>query len=351
MYERAMQTTQHSRNRVATDGRINRSNMKPNREEEHRNRIRSIQLLVCLLLFFLVALGNGACPEKMLAVRERICTLTTRNMDLHGTLMRLEDSLTGEGAVIEELSGLYAELFVPTEQQEPTPQTAAALPEQETILSTELKYLHSVGQGTELADHYLYPSCKEHELPTLTREMSVDAEVLAQTGPEEAGPAVPEVGAVLLDAQYSGKALPANYTMDHLSLGCLETVTPVMGNLNSEYGYRDHPINGKYLFHGGVDIGGQKGDPILAFASGAVEYVGENNSYGLYLQLDHGNGIKSFYAHCKKICVTKGQTVALGDKIAEVGSSGSATGPHLHFELKCNGVHLDPRYYIKFLNA
>ena len=157
-------------------------------------------------------------------------------------------------------------------------------------------------------------------------------------------------GTVLVKADYSGPPLPERYTMDQLSLGTLETVTPVLGRLNSTYGYRDHPINGEYQFHGGVDIGGQTGDPIHAFAAGTVEYVGENDSYGLYLQLDHGGGIKSFYAHCRSVCVKKGQTVALGEKIGEVGSSGSATGPHLHLELKYNGLHLDPAYYIDCLS-
>ena len=77
--------------------------------------------------------------------------------------------------------------------------------------------------------------------------------------------------------------------------------------------------------------------------------MGENSSYGLYLQLDHGNGIKSFYAHCSSVCVKKGQQVAAGEKIGAVGSSGSATGPHLHLELKYQGTHVDPSYYIETL--
>ena len=122
-----------------------------------------------------------------------------------------------------------------------------------------------------------------------------------------------------------------------------------MGHLNSEYGYRDHPINGRHQFHGGVDIGGQNGDPIGAFAAGTVEYIGQDDSYGLYLQVDHGNGVKSFYAHCSKIVVSKGQQVALGEKVAEVGSTGDSTGPHLHLEIKYNRMHLNPVYYVTFL--
>lgn len=78
-----------------------------------------------------------------------------------------------------------------------------------------------------------------------------------------------------------------------------------------------------------------------------MDYIGQDDSYGLYLQLDHGNGIKSFYAHCSKLCVSKGQLVAMGEKIAEVGSTGNATGPHLHLELKLDGMHLDPTQYVE----
>lgn len=91
------------------------------------------------------------------------------------------------------------------------------------------------------------------------------------------------------------------------------------------------------------------GDPIRAFAAGTVEYTGEDDSYGLYLQVDHGNGVKSFYAHCSKIVVVKGQEVAMGEKVAEVGSTGDSTGPHLHLEMKYNKMHLNPAYYVEFL--
>ena len=93
------------------------------------------------------------------------------------------------------------------------------------------------------------------------------------------------------------------------------------------------------------------GEPISAFAAGTVEYTGENDSYGLYLQVDHGNGIKSFYAHCSELLVSKGQTVAMGDTVALVGTTGVSTGPHLHLELKYEKTHLNPSYYVDFLET
>ena len=188
---------------------------------------------------------------------------------------------------------------------------------------------------------------------TVSETPETAPEPQAQTQPEAAAAqpeeTVPAVGTVLLSANYEGPALPNNYTMDKLSLGALETVNPILGHLNSVYGYRDHPVDGEYKFHNGVDIGGQMGDPIGAFAAGTVEYIGENDDHGLYLQIDHGNGVKSFYAHCSKLCVSQGQTVAAGETVALVGSTGVSTGPHLHLEIKCNGVHVDPAYYVTFL--
>ena len=90
-------------------------------------------------------------------------------------------------------------------------------------------------------------------------------------------------------------------------------------------------------------------DDTPVYARETVEYIGENDDHGLYLQIDHGNGVKSFYAHCSKLCVSQGQTVAAGETVALVGSTGVSTGPHLHLEIKCNGVHVDPAYYVTFL--
>ena len=78
-----------------------------------------------------------------------------------------------------------------------------------------------------------------------------------------------------------------------------------------------------------------------------VDYIGESDIYGQYLQIRHEGGLTSFYAHCSKLCVQQGQTVAAGEKVAESGATGNATGPHLHFELKLDGVLLNPTYYIE----
>ena len=158
--------------------------------------------------------------------------------------------------------------------------------------------------------------------------------------PEQAPPVKPMI------RKFREDTLPTGYTMDELSFGSLKSITPLVGPLTSGYGYRSHPVNGQYLFHGGVDIGANAGTPIVAFADGQVEYIGSDDSYGLYFQIDHGSGIKSFYAHCQQVFVQTGQNIQAGERVALVGATGITTGPHLHLELKCGNVRVNPSYYI-----
>ncbi|MGM9613096.1 MAG: M23 family metallopeptidase [Butyricicoccus sp.] len=124
-----------------------------------------------------------------------------------------------------------------------------------------------------------------------------------------------------------------------------DTQNPVQGTKTSDYGMRTHPITGKESFHYGLDIGASEGTPIAAFADGIVRETGFN-TYGNYVVLDHPEGISTLYAHCSRVDVQEGETVSMGDKIAEVGATGNATGNHLHLEIWRDGKTLDPAHYI-----
>lgn len=315
-------------------------------------QIRLVQLAVCLILFLTVFLWKGVFPQKLVQVRDNILTLISTDLDFEQALAGLGGSLAGSDTVLSEFRNFCTEVFGPVQQEE-LPQEAAFTPPQSPgLLTDELQFLSespaSASKVVHYADFSSFGLTYVPEEPAASPEEPEETPVETETVQPEEEPIVPAAGTVVVFSDYSGDPLPDNYTMDQVSLGELETTTPVLGHLNSVYGYRDHPINGQYLFHGGIDIGGQFGDPIAAFAAGTVEYTGENDSYGLYLQIDHGNGVKSFYAHCSKIEVTKGQVVAMGDTIARIGSTGSSTGPHLHLELKYNKMHLNPAYYVEF---
>ncbi len=313
--------------------------------------VRFRQLMVCLALFLTVFLGKGIFPEQVQEMSGTLLSHLGQNTDFRGAFLRLGHALAKEPELLGELGVFCLEVFGDEEDV-----IQVSLPIPVDILSdTERRFLNSDPDNMVAAAHYLrleqvpqeWLSCSEAEEGGAEgTQKAEDAEKTEEK--HEAEQEIPAVGVILLKGALQEKEPPAGHTMDQLSLGGLETCTPVAGKLWSEYGYRDHPMDGGYKFHSGVDLGADAGTVIGAFAAGTVEYIGESDAYGNYLQLDHGQGIKSFYAHCQAIDVKQGQQVSMGEQIARVGSTGSATGPHLHLELKCAGVRIDPAYYIQY---
>lgn len=306
-----------------------------------KEQVRLGQLLICLALFLTVFVGKGVFPERLEQMRSTLWSLLCVDIDFQAAFSELGRSVGTESGFIAPISRFYVEVFGPDDMEAPD-LPAMPAPVINDFMVAEQAFLCSDPDYECTLTHYFHETGKED----WSIQLQADENVL-ENAPEVTAAA----GTILLEVAYDGQPLPERYTLNMISLGELETVTPVMGTINSGFGYRDHPVNGKYRFHGGVDIGGQIGDPILAFAAGTVEYVGEDTSYGLYLQLDHGNGVKSFYAHCDSVCVKKGQTVGLGERIGAVGESGTATGPHLHLEIKYQQLHLDPAHYIESISS
>ncbi len=118
------------------------------------------------------------------------------------------------------------------------------------------------------------------------------------------------------------------------------------GTVSSVFGVRDNPLEEGEELHQGIDIAAAAGTPILCALPGTVLEAQENDSYGKYLLVDHGNGVQTLYAHCSELKVEQGQQVARGDEIALVGSTGAATGEHLHLELILQGIRVNPQPYL-----
>ena len=172
-----------------------------------------------------------------------------------------------------------------------------------------------------------------------------DAEPLNTIPPAGEDPAPEELETMDL-VLYSDEDLPENVSMRQAILG-FDHETPVKGVLSSNFGYRDHPLEGTERFHYGVDLAADTGTAIACFADGTVTAVGESSSYGKYCTVTHANGCATLYAHCGRISVSSGAAVKKGEKLGEVGETGMATGPHLHFELQKDGVYLNPIYYVE----
>ena len=131
--------------------------------------------------------------------------------------------------------------------------------------------------------------------------------------------------------------------------GNLQWPLPVAGTITSQFGHRVDPITGEVSSHTGTDIACAEGTPILAAADGIVTVANGldswGGSYGYYIQIDHGGGLETLYAHCSSICVTTGQQVQAGEVIGYVGHTGRVTGSHLHLEVHVNGSRTDAMRY------
>jgi murein DD-endopeptidase MepM/ murein hydrolase activator NlpD len=116
---------------------------------------------------------------------------------------------------------------------------------------------------------------------------------------------------------------------------------------SSSYGWRIDPFNGNKAFHEGLDFTSNTGTPIRAAADGIVSAAERTPDYGNIVKIDHGAGLETRYAHASKLLVKVGERVVKGQVVAEVGSTGRSTGPHLHYEIRLNGNALDPRQYLQ----
>ena len=143
--------------------------------------------------------------------------------------------------------------------------------------------------------------------------------------------------------------LEALLVQDSANRKFLPTLAPIVeGWYSSNFGYRVDPFTGAKSFHEGIDFPANVGTAIVAAASGKVVYAGYHAEYGKIIEIDHGNGLLSRYAHASQIFVNEGDLVVRGQRLGSVGSTGRSTGPHLHFEVRLNGVPQNP---VRFLES
>ncbi len=139
-------------------------------------------------------------------------------------------------------------------------------------------------------------------------------------------------------AGYDGAYVPAN--------GVLTFPVPSYYGVTSEYGWRGDPFSGGQSFHMGIDLGASMGAPVLAAGDGRIILQEYHWSYGNYVVIDHGNGLSTVYAHMSAFTKPFGSVVKAGEQIGAIGTTGASTGPHLHFEVRVNGQHTQPRGYL-----
>lgn len=262
--------------------------------------MKTYKLYICSGVFLLLTAIKLINPAASSAITDTIKEALNMEQEQTQTIMTLGASLTED-----KLKNVFQELSTDKNNRTPTP----------TVMI--------INKTPQL----LTPTPQPTVIPT--PEPTKNSKVSAFLEEQEA---------------FSDYAVPANVSYDYKSLP-FDYENPVEGSKSSGFGYRLHPIQNEIKYHYGTDLAANTGEEIHAFADGKIFAIGENDSFGKYVIIDHADGYRTLYAHCSKQCVSCG-SVNKGDVIALVGETGAATGPHLHFELMHNGVYLNPEFYI-----
>jgi murein DD-endopeptidase MepM/ murein hydrolase activator NlpD len=195
--------------------------------------------------------------------------------------------------------------------------------------------------STEEMDNRLRAACGLYLIPEDMRLMGVGG------GTDE--PVDAQVDALVRRVRFEQGSLSEIETAlqdQHERLAHLPSIWPVRGWVTSGFGYRRDPFTGRRTEHDGLDIVAPYGTPVVATADGKVIYSGWKSNWGRVVEIDHGNGLVTFFAHLRSTSVEVGATVTRGQQVGRLGSSGRSTGAHLHYGVKRKGSWVNPRSYI-----
>lgn len=360
---------QTERSRRTASARTGRG--QPAGSRRDRTGRRFAQLVVSLIIFGAALVIKLASPDAAEAVRAALADGVGGALDYRTAFATAGETLSAGGGIVTAFRVWTEELFgsrpvetdpSPADETGEPPTTGAdgaepsAAPEETPKAASEAAGTASgVGADSEPASEVTGVEVGQSGVPVQTAAdaawrarwgasagtaagaavwisdwtVSLSAEdALDDTAPVPFGTEVPE------RADYTWYPLPFAYS------------APLQGVVSSEFGFRRHPVYGETLFHYGLDLAADTGAEIRCFADGTVLSAGFSDTYGYCLEVDHGDGFTSFYAHCSQILVKAGQAVSRSASVARVGMTGLATGPHLHFELRLNGVSLAPERYL-----
>lgn len=284
------------------------------------------RLVICGVVFVLLVAVKLLFPEAVGNLARSAGQLIGRNADFKEAFAAMGRAISGEEAVGDSLQEAYTAVFNPgTKSALPDEPEAPPAPRQDAPAAP-------ADQSGRLVS-YVTPVLPEAE-PAVTEMVWTE---------EPAGD--PDAAVDTLSRVYTMPAPPENASLEQRNLG-FDHSTPVPGTLSSAFGWREHPVEGGSKFHYGVDLAAAEGTAITAFADGTVYATGESSTLGNYIMLRHEGGYVTLYGHCSRVTATGG-SVSMGDKIAEVGSTGLTTGPHLHFELHDGELYLNPIFYVE----
>ncbi|GGE03606.1 peptidase M24 [Tsuneonella deserti] len=224
---------------------------------------------------------------------------------------------------------------------------SAAIPEAAALARIEARQLAFVERLTRYADRRAERSAKA------IRQLGLDPNAMVRAAGRGAmgGPlerlSTARDGSIDPRFERLGLSLARMEALDRSLAGIPQYRPANVEMLTSSYGVRRDPFTGAAAMHSGLDFRGPIGAPIYAAAKGRVSFVGQRSGYGNVIEISHGNGMVTRYAHMSHFASRVGQEVAPGDVIGAIGSTGRSTGPHLHFEVRINGRAVNPRPFLE----
>jgi len=343
---------------------LSTSNARRRAQQLRRTRVRrggkageegaSLRLVICGAIFVLLVAAKLLFPDAVGRLAESARQLIGRDADFKEAFAAVGRAVSGEVPVGDSLQDAYSAVFNPADPTEPeaVPVEPEQQPSPQPEPENEANAPSSTDTGAQLLRHSTLPLPEADK--ELMREVVISPEAASPASlpagdapdgsPEDEDEEEPAETTATVSQVYTMAPMPENASLEQRNLG-FDHCTPVEGRLSSSFGWREHPIEGGNRFHYGVDLAAAEGTDILAFADGQVYASGVSSSLGNYIMLSHEGGYITLYAHCSKV-TAEGGSVAKGDKIAEVGATGLATGPHLHFELHDGELYLNPIYYV-----
>jgi murein DD-endopeptidase MepM/ murein hydrolase activator NlpD len=269
---------------------------------------------------------------------KRVAEMKQRQDFLEEMARMLPEDIVAEGAASGTVTDSTAEAA------ETVKKVSALIPEARGLAEIEARQLAVVERLTRFAD------ARARRAEAAMRKLNLDPKFMSRETQEAmGGPFEAITGADGIDPRFErlGFSLARMAVLERALDGIPQVVPASVENITSGFGYRRDPFNGHGAMHAGIDFKGAIGSPIFAAAEGRVTFAGWKAGYGQAIEITHGNGMLTRYAHLSRIGVKVGQQVEAGATIGGLGNTGRSTGPHLHFEVRINDRAVNPRPFLE----
>lgn len=319
--------------------------------------------LIWLMITIALAISQIAVSMDRVALNEKeaqIATSQERIAKYKESITDVATDLERRQDQIEDITGQYFPKIndkdallqdaAPQDAKETLQKISAQIPEARSLANIEARQLAFVTLLAREADK------RAAAAENAIRKMGLNPATIAQQfGPAQGGPFLPFLGGSKantdddIDPRFEilGKKLARMDALERGLAGIPSAEPADMSNISSGFGYRRDPITGRGAMHSGLDFRGFHRQEIYAAAPGIVTFAGWKSGYGRTVEIDHGNGLMTRYAHLALLKTSEGESVIAGEHIAGMGSSGRSTGTHLHFEVRLNNRAINPKPFLE----